>query len=102
MKKVATANKEKPVNAIKDILFEESNRILTEDIAANMEMGKHGSQFIKTADTILTHCNAGALAAAGYGTALGVIRAAKEEGKDIKVFADDRSPVPLAARLTSY
>jgi len=62
MKKVATANKEKPVNAIKDILFEESNRVLTEDIAANMAMGKHGSQFIKTGDTILTHCNAGALA----------------------------------------
>jgi len=102
MKKVATANKEKPVNAIKDILFEESNRILTEDIAANMAMGKHGSQFIKTGDTILTHCNAGALATAGYGTALGVIRAAKEEGKEIKVFADETRPVLQGARLTAW
>jgi len=102
MKKVAIANKEKPVNAIKDILFEESNRVLTEDIAANMAMGKHGSQFIKTGDTILTHCNAGALATAGYGTALGVIRAAKEEGKDIKVFADETRPVLQGARLTAW
>ena len=102
MKKVATANKEKPINAIKDILFEESNSILTEDIAANMAMGKHGSQFIKTGDTILTHCNAGALATAGYGTALGVIRAAKEEGKEIKVFADETRPVLQGARLTAW
>lgn len=102
MKRVATANKEKPVNAIKDILFEESNRILTEDIAANMAMGKHGSQFIKTGDTILTHCNAGALATAGYGTALGVIRAAKEEGKEVKVFADETRPVLQGARLTAW
>src|SRR3989337_1193215 len=102
MKKVAITNKEKPVNAIKDILFEESNRILTEDIAANMAMGKHGSQFIKTGDTILTHCNAGALATAGYGTALGVIRAAKEDGKKIKVFADETRPVLQGARLTAW
>lgn len=102
MKKVAIANKEKPVSAIKDILFEESKRVLTEDIAANMAMGKHGSQFIKTGDTILTHCNAGALATAGYGTALGVIRAAKEEGKDIKVFADETRPVLQGARLTAW
>ena len=102
MKRVAIANKEKPINAIKDILFEESNRVLTEDIAANMAMGKHGSQFIKTGDTILTHCNAGALATAGYGTALGVIRAAKEEGKEIKVFADETRPVLQGARLTAW
>ncbi len=102
MKRVATANKEKPINAIKDILFEESNSILTEDIAANMAMGKHGSQFIKNGDTILTHCNAGALATAGYGTALGVIRAAKEEGKEIKVFADETRPVLQGARLTAW
>jgi methylthioribose-1-phosphate isomerase len=102
MKKVAIANKEKPISAIKDILFDESKRVLTEDIAANMAMGKHGSQFIKTGDTILTHCNAGALATAGYGTALGVIRAAKEEGKEIKVFADETRPVLQGARLTAW
>lgn len=102
MKKVAIANREKPVNAIKDILYEESNRILTEDIEANRAMGKYGSQFIKTGDTILTHCNAGALATAGYGTALGVIRAAREEGKDIKVFADETRPVLQGARLTAW
>ncbi|MCC7201927.1 MAG: S-methyl-5-thioribose-1-phosphate isomerase [Nitrospirae bacterium] len=102
MKKVAITNKEKPVNIIKDILFEESNLILTEDIAANKAMGRHGSQFIRSGDTILTHCNAGALATAGYGTALGVIRAAKEEGKEIKVFADETRPVLQGARLTAW
>ncbi|MBI5755321.1 MAG: S-methyl-5-thioribose-1-phosphate isomerase [Nitrospirae bacterium] len=102
MKKVAAANKEKPLSVIKEILVEESNRILIEDIEANKAMGRHGAQFIKDGNTILTHCNAGALATGGYGTALGVIRAAKEEGKEIKVYADETRPVLQGARLTAW
>lgn len=102
MKRVLLANKERPVDQIKGILIEEANRILAEDIEANKAMGRHGSQFIKTGDTVLTHCNAGALATGGYGTALGVIRAAKEAGKEIRVFADETRPVLQGARLTSW
>ena len=102
MKKVILANKEKPVNTIKDILIEEAKTILREDIEANKAMGEHGAKFIKDGDTILTHCNAGALATGGYGTALGVIRAAKEEGKGINVFADETRPVLQGARLTAW
>lgn len=65
-------------------------------------MGKYGAEFIKDGDTILTHCNAGALATGGYGTALGVIRAAWEQGKRIKVFADETRPILQGARLTAW
>lgn len=102
MKKVAVANKDKPLNNIKGLLIEEANKILQEDIDANRAMGRHGAKFIKDGDTILTHCNAGALATGGYGTALGVIRAAREEGKDIRVFADETRPVLQGARLTAW
>lgn len=102
MKRFMSANKENPVAVIKKMLIDESNRVLKEDIEANMAMGKHGAQFIKSGNTILTHCNAGALATGGYGTALGVIRAAKEEGKDINVFADETRPVLQGARLTAW
>ena len=61
-----------------------------EDIEANRAMGRHGAVLLPSTGGVLTHCNAGALATAGYGTALGVIRAAVESGKDIKVFADER------------
>lgn len=102
MKRVLLSNKERPVDQIKGILIDEANRILREDIEANKAMGRHGSQFIKTGDTVLTHCNAGALATGGYGTALGVIRAAKEAGKEIRVFADETRPVLQGARLTAW
>jgi methylthioribose-1-phosphate isomerase len=65
-------------------------------------MGKHGSSLIADSDNILTHCNAGALATAGYGTALGVIRAAKEQGKKLHVYVDETRPVLQGARLTSW
>ena len=102
MKRVTMANRERPIDTIKGLLIEEANNILREDIEANMAMGRHGSKFIKDGNTILTHCNAGALATGGYGTALGVIRAAKEEGKDIRVFADETRPVLQGARLTAW
>src|SRR3990172_4479439 len=102
MKRVVMACKEKPLDVIKKILINESQRILEEDIEANKAMGKHGAQFIKDGNTILTHCNAGALATGGYGTALEVIRAAKEQGKDLHVFADETRPVLQGARLTAW
>jgi len=76
--------------------------ILTEDIAANKQMGKNGSKFIQDGDVVMTHCNAGALATGGYGTALGVIRAAVEEGKKIEVFACETRPYLQGARLTTW
>ncbi len=102
MKRTVMENREKPLNVIKDLLVSEAKRILAEDIEANRTMGRHGGQFIKDGDTILTHCNAGALATGGYGTALGVIRAAREDGKNIRVFADETRPVLQGARLTAW
>ncbi len=83
-------------------LLEESQRILDEDIALNKTMGRHGAALVSDGQTILTHCNAGALATAGYGTALGVIRAAWEQGKKIRVLADETRPVLQGARLTAW
>jgi methylthioribose-1-phosphate isomerase len=83
-------------------LEKEALLILEEDIAANRQMGKNGSKFIQDGDIIMTHCNAGALATGGYGTALGVIRAAVEEGKKIEVFACETRPYLQGARLTTW
>ncbi len=92
----------KPVSEIKRLLIEESQRILDEDIAMNKAIGRHGAELIKDRQTVLTHCNAGALATAGYGTALGVVRAAWEQGKKIQVLADETRPVLQGARLTVW
>lgn len=83
-------------------LIEEANRMHDEDIAANQAMGRHGAELIADGATVLTHCNAGALATAGYGTALGVIRAAVEAGKRVAVFADETRPFLQGARLTAW
>ncbi len=85
-----------------DALLAEALAILEEDVAANRRMGRFGSPFLRDGDTVLTHCNAGALATGGYGTALGVIRAAREEGKKISVFVDETRPVLQGARLTAW
>jgi methylthioribose-1-phosphate isomerase len=90
------------VAAIKGALLKESQAILEEDIALCKAMGRHGAELIQGGQTILTHCNAGALATAGYGTALGVIRAAWEQGKQIQVIADETRPVLQGARLTAW
>lgn len=102
MKRLIKDNSSESVEAIKKMLIDESQKILDEDIEINKAMGKYGAAFIKDGDTILTHCNAGALATGGYGTALGVIRAAWEQGKKIKVFADETRPVLQGARLTAW
>jgi methylthioribose-1-phosphate isomerase len=83
-------------------LVEEAQKVLAEDIAVNEAMGRHGAALLRDSATVLTHCNAGALATGGYGTALGVIRAAVAAGKKIDVFADETRPFLQGARLTAW
>ena len=90
------------VQQLKEKLKKEAVLIHEEDIAANRQMGKNGSRFLSDGDVVMTHCNAGALATGGYGTALGVIRAAVEEGKKIEVFACETRPYLQGARLTTW
>jgi len=79
----------RPVAQIRLALIEEAQRMHAEDIAANQAMGRHGATLMPASGGVLTHCNAGALATCGYGTALGVIRAAVNQGKKIHVYADE-------------
>ena len=102
MEKVLADNQEKTCSQIIELLREEADDICAEDIKMCKDMGKHGAELIHAGDTILTHCNAGALATADYGTALGVIRAAHEAGKNISVYADETRPFLQGARLTAY
>jgi len=92
----------KNLKEIKKILIQEAKRIVQEDIDCCRRIGKYGTSLIKKGNSILTHCNAGALATAGYGTALGVIKRAYEEGKRIKVFVDETRPRLQGARLTTW
>src|SRR5258708_27911908 len=92
----------RPIAQIKQALVEESQRMHAEDIAANRAMGRHAATLMPASGGVLTHCNAGALATAGYGTALGVIRAAVEAGKKIHVYADERRPFLQGSRLTAW
>jgi methylthioribose-1-phosphate isomerase len=87
---------------IRDRLIAEAKLVRVEDIEINMAMGRHGASLVPDGKTVLTHCNAGALATAGYGTALGVIRAAIESGKNIDVYADETRPFLQGARLTVW
>ncbi|MGA9769266.1 MAG: S-methyl-5-thioribose-1-phosphate isomerase [Blastocatellia bacterium] len=90
------------IEQIKETLINESLEIHREDIESNQRMGRFGAELVPDNATILTHCNAGALATAGFGTALGVIRAAVEAGKRVKVFADETRPFLQGARLTAW
>src|SRR5690349_11919159 len=92
----------RPLAQIRQALIEEAQRMHAEDIAANQAMGTYGATLMPSSGGVLTHCNAGALATAGYGTALGVIRAAVEQGKKIHVFADETRPFLQGARLTAW
>jgi methylthioribose-1-phosphate isomerase len=102
MQTVFEKNSSKPIPQIKIILIDEAKHMHVEDIEANRAMGRHGAVLLPSTGGVLTHCNAGALATAGYGTALGVIRAAVESGKDIKVFADETRPFLQGSRLTAW
>jgi methylthioribose-1-phosphate isomerase len=92
----------KSVDEIKWELIEESRRMHAEDIAACVTMGKNGAALLPKSGGVLTHCNAGALATCGYGTALGVIRAAIEAGSKINVYADETRPFLQGSRLTAW
>jgi methylthioribose-1-phosphate isomerase len=92
----------RPASEIRERLIAEAQQIRLEDIAINEAIGRHGAPLVPDGKTVLTHCNAGALATAGYGTALGVVRAAVAGGKKIDVFADETRPFLQGARLTVW
>ena len=102
MKNLIKANPDQPVGNLKIGLEYEAMAIHDEDIRINMSMGRHGAELLPQQARVLTHCNAGALATAGYGTALGVIRAAVAAGKEITVLADETRPFLQGARLTAW
>ena len=102
MRRVAVSVAGQSVDAVRARLLAEAEAIRDEDIAANRAMGAHGAALVPAQARILTHCNAGALATAGYGTALGVIRAAHERGKVALVWVDETRPVMQGSRLTAW
>jgi methylthioribose-1-phosphate isomerase len=102
MKRVYAEVRGRPLSEVRRRLVEEAQRVKQEDIAVNRAIGRHGAALLPDGKSVLTHCNAGALATAGYGTALGVIRAACEAGKRIHVFADETRPFLQGARLTAW
>ncbi len=99
---VLRKNKEKTNSEIIELLTQNAVKLENEDIEINKKIGDFGSEIVPKGATILTHCNAGALATVGYGTALGVVRSAFEKDKTIKVFADETRPRQQGARLTTY
>ena len=92
----------KTVSEVKDAVLAKAKQMAEEDVKTNKQMGKNGAVLFQDNDTIMTHCNAGALATVGYGTALGVIRATKESGKNIKVIATETRPIQQGSRLTAF
>ena len=90
------------VDQIKESIIDEAKKMAEDDIKINKTMGKNGSVLFENNDTIMTHCNAGALATVAYGTALGVIRATKESGKNVKVIATETRPIQQGSRLTAF
>ena len=102
MNRVADANKSKPVAEIKEQLLKEAQTIWEEDREICRRLGKHGARLVKDGFNVLTHCNTGALATADYGTALGVVFAAHEEGKKLHVYADETRPLLQGARLNVW
>lgn len=100
--KVVESAPEHDVPELVELIIQEAHNIFTEDVEMNKKIGDYGNELIPAGARILTHCNAGALATAGYGTALGVIRAAHEAGKEISVFADETRPLLQGARLTAW
>ena len=102
MRQVYSENRSGGVDLVKRALKDEAQKIYKDDIAANKQIGKNGASLLRNAKQIMTHCNAGALATAGYGTALGVIRALKESGKEFEVFVNETRPFLQGARLTAW
>jgi methylthioribose-1-phosphate isomerase len=92
----------KTVSEIRDSVIAKAKEMAEDDVNINKKMGKNGAKLFQNNDTIMTHCNAGALATVGYGTALGVIRATTESGKSIKVIATETRPIQQGSRLTAF
>ena len=99
---MTVAKKGNSVDEIRHLIINTAKQMADDDIKINRTMGKHGSQLFDNNDTIMTHCNAGSLATVAYGTALGVIRATKESGKNVKVIATETRPVQQGSRLTAF
>jgi methylthioribose-1-phosphate isomerase len=102
MRRIYIERRSEGVAAVKRLLYEEAQKIYQEDIEANRVLGRFGAKLLGKACRILTHCNAGALATAGYGTALGVVRAMKEAGREVEVLAGETRPYLQGARLTAW
>jgi methylthioribose-1-phosphate isomerase len=102
MRRLYATVRGRPIGEIRRRLAEEAVAVREEDIAINRAIGRNGAVLVPDHKTVLTHCNAGALATAGYGTALGVVRAAIESGKTVDVFADETRPFLQGARLTVW
>jgi methylthioribose-1-phosphate isomerase len=102
MREVYTRHRSAGVESVQRALKDEAQKIFREDIAANKQLGKFGAELLRNAKQIMTHCNAGALATAGYGTALGVIRALKESGRQFEVYVNETRPFLQGARLTAW
>ena len=102
MRAVAVAASTGPVDAARARLTAEAEAVLAEDVAANRALGDHGAALVPANARILTHCNAGALATAGYGTALGVVRSAHAQGKVALLWVDETRPVMQGSRLTAW
>ena len=90
------------IDQIKELVISKAKKMADDDIEINKSMGKNGSVLFENNDTIMTHCNAGALATVAYGTALGVIRATRESGKNVKVIATETRPIQQGSRLTAF
>ncbi len=102
MRRVVRENQQRPLDTVLQLLEREAQSVYREDLAANRRLGEHGAALLPRQCTVLTHCNAGGLATAGVGTALGVICAARDAGKRIAVLADETRPVLQGARLTAW
>ena len=102
MRRIYIENRSKGIDAVKKLLKQEAQKIYEEDIATNRHLGRLGAKLLKNGSRVLTTCNAGALATAGYGTALGVIRAMKDAGKQVEVFVNETRPFLQGARLTAW
>jgi methylthioribose-1-phosphate isomerase len=102
MRQIYSEKRSQGVDVVKRALKEEAQKIYQQDIAANKQLGKFGASLLRNTKKIMTHCNAGALATAGYGTALGVLRALKDSGKEFEVFVNETRPFFQGARLTAW
>ncbi|MGN6720353.1 MAG: S-methyl-5-thioribose-1-phosphate isomerase [Candidatus Binatia bacterium] len=102
MRQIYSEKRSQGIDVVKRALKEEAQKIYQQDIAANKQLGKFGASLLRNTKKIMTHCNAGALATAGYGTALGVLRALKDSGKEFEVFVNETRPFLQGARLTAW